>query len=161
MSLPQVALPRVEEPVRRPRQTPRPAPQRRKRSYGRLFLGGLAWCAVMGATFLLVERQTEIQRERTLITNLTQELQIQDQQNQEAASRLVGQVPVSEIEAWAAAHGMARQTAVKPLQGDPKAVAARPQSEAPVVTAEADTGFVASARSFLQSLFAPLSAKGR
>jgi hypothetical protein len=161
MSLPQVALPRVQEPNRAPRHTPRPAPQKKKRSFGRLFIGGVAWLAMMSAAFLLVERQTEIQRERQAMTKLTEEMQVLEQQNQEAASQLVRQVSVSEIETWASGHGMVRATAVKPLESDPKAVAARPQPETPATAANADSGFVASARSFWESLFAPLSAKGR
>jgi hypothetical protein len=161
MSLPQVALPRVQEPHRAPRHTPRPAPQKKKRSFGRLFIGGLAWLAVMSAAFLLVERQTEIQRERQAMTQMTEEMQVLEQQNQEAASRLVQQVSVKEIETWANGHGMNRATAVKPLESDPKAVAARAQPEASATTVKADSGFVASARSFWEALFAPLSAKGR
>jgi hypothetical protein len=160
MSLPQLALPRPQEPLRTPRPTPRPAPQRKRRSFGRLFGVGLAWLALMGSAFLLVERQTEIQREMQAMTELTAQEQSLDRQTREAAARLVNQSSVAEIEAWAKAHGMQRPVAVKPLEADPKAVAARPEPEDKPVATAAKGGLVGSARTLLEALFAPLSAKG-
>lgn len=159
MSLPQVAYPRPQEPLRTPRPTPRPAPQKKKRSFGRIFAGGLAWLLLMGSAFLLVERQTAIQREMDEMTKLTTQEQILEQQTQEAVARKVSQTSVGEIEAWATAHGMVRPTAVKALEGDPKAVATKSQSEAKSTATAQEGGLVATARNLLQTLFAPLSAK--
>lgn len=159
MSLPQLALPRPQEPLRAPRPTPRPAPQKKKRSYGRLFAGGLAWLVLMSSAFLLVERQTAIQHELDQMTKLTTHSELLDQQTREAVALAVSQTSVKEIEAWAMAHGMNRPTAVKALEADPSAVAARPQPESKPVAGAAEGGLVAMARTLLESLFAPLSAK--
>lgn len=161
MSLPQLALPRPQEPLRTPRPTPRPAPQKKKRSFGRIFAGSLAWLVLMGSAFLLVERQTAIQRELDAMTKLTAKEQTLDQQTREAIAREVSQRSVGEIEAWATAHGMSRPAAVKALEADPKAVATRSQPEAKPATAASEGGLVATARTWFESLFAPLSAKGK
>lgn len=160
MSLPQLALPRPQEPQRAPRPTPRPAPQKKKRSYGRVFAGGLAWLLLMGSAFLLVERQTAIQHEMDQMTKLTTHSELLDKQTREAVALKVSQTSVGEIEAWATKHGMVRPTAVKALEADPKAVAARPQPESKPMAATPEGGLVATARTLLETLFAPLSAKG-
>lgn len=161
MSLPQLALPQPQAPLPRPRTAPRPAPKKRKRSYGRLALGGLAWVAVLASTFMLVERQTQIQREMQAMTDLTAQVRLLDQQIQETVGRSVQATSVEEIESWAVAHGMNRPTAVKALEGDPSAVASRPQPTPKVAAAANEEGFAATARTLLESLFAPLSAKGK
>jgi cell division protein FtsL len=162
MSLPQLALPRPQqEPQRRPRPSGRPAPQKKRPSFGRLAFGGLIWVAVMGSCFLLVSRQAEIHREMRMITDLQMEIKTLDQQNQEAASRLVQSESVAAVDAWAKGHGMVRPSTVKPLQGDPSAVASRPATGDTVAAAESTGGIVGAAKSLWQALFAPLSAKAR
>ncbi|HLO02490.1 MAG TPA: hypothetical protein VK191_05200 [Symbiobacteriaceae bacterium] len=136
-------------------------PQKKRPPFGRIFVGGLAWLALMGSAFLLVERQTAIQRELDKMTKLTAQEQLLDQETREAVGRKVTETSVGEIEAWATAHGMVRPTAVKALEADPKAVVNRPQSEAKPVATAPEGGLVATARTLLQTLFAPLSAKGK
>lgn len=159
MALPQLALPQPQEPQRTPRPTPRPAPQKKKRSYGRVFAGGLAWLVLMSSAFLLVERQTAIQHELDQMTKLTTQNELLDQQTREAVAVAVSQTSVKEIESWATQHGMVRPTAVKALEADPNAVAARPKSASKPVASAAEGGLMATARTLLETLFAPLSAK--
>jgi cell division protein FtsL len=130
----------------------RPATRVRKHARRALVVTGLGWALVLTMSLFLVHRNTQVLAVEADITRMKEELVLLERQQMERETLLAQSVSLEAVERWALAHNMKRPAEIKPLVGDPTAVAlqpdAAPQAEAPA----GPQGFWASVQFYLSRL---------
>jgi cell division protein FtsL len=142
------ALPLPQE-IRAPRQAPRPRPK--KRSLAGVVAIGLGWVCVLALSLVVVHRNTLVLSETGKITELKEQIQVQERLIHEKETQVAQAGSMGMVEEWAKAQGMVRTANVKTVAPDASAVAMKEvQPEPAPVVAEATQGsFLDAVKSYL------------